>query len=120
MAGVVLTGHGKRPLGVLPVRIVIVPPPVGRGLGVVPGGVLPLLLASERRDVEIVPRAPHRLVATTIHGIRRRSAARPSRARVNSFSFNSIRSQASCHSCGETIAGFCIETLPPSATCWTT
>src|SRR5215216_2185059 len=40
---------------VLAVRVVVVPPLVRRGLRVALGRVLPLLLASERGDVEIAP-----------------------------------------------------------------
>src|SRR4051794_24883420 len=43
--------------------------------------------------------------------MRRRSADSTSRARVNSFSFNSMRSQASCHSWGEAIAGVCMNSV---------
>src|SRR5919106_1462424 len=43
--------------------------------------------------------------STAIHGIRRRSAASASRARVSSFSFTSSSSRAACHSWGETIVG---------------
>src|SRR5205823_955589 len=43
--------------------------------------------------------------STASHGIRRRSAASASRARVNSFSFTSSRCRAASHSCGDTILG---------------
>src|SRR5437879_10369091 len=43
--------------------------------------------------------------STASHGIRRRSAASASRARVNSFSFTSSCWRAASHSCGETIGG---------------
>ena len=42
---------------------------------------------------------------TASHGIRRRSAASASRARVSSFSFTSSRWRAASHSCGVTIDG---------------
>jgi hypothetical protein len=42
---------------------------------------------------------------TAIHGIRRRSAASASRARVIAFSLSSSWSHAACHSCGDTTAG---------------
>src|SRR5438552_7067834 len=48
------------------VRVVVVPPLVRRSLRVALGRVLTLLLAAERGDVEVVPRAPHLLVATGI------------------------------------------------------
>src|SRR5215213_7980746 len=41
------------------VGVVVVPPLVWRGLGIALRRVLPLLLAAERGDVEIVPGAPH-------------------------------------------------------------
>ena len=44
-----------RRLRVLAVRVVVVPPLVRRGLRVALGRVLPLLLTSERGDVEIAP-----------------------------------------------------------------
>ena len=44
-----------------------------------------------------------------MRGIRRRSAASASPARVNSFSLTSSSSRADCHSCGETIGGIFIE-----------
>src|SRR5256714_5292458 len=43
--------------------------------------------------------------STASHGIRRRSAASASRARVNSFSFTSNFWRAASHSCDETILG---------------
>src|SRR5919112_5755453 len=52
--------------GGVAVRVVVVPPLVGRGLGVALGRVLPLLLAPERGDVEVAPGAPHRLVAARV------------------------------------------------------
>src|SRR5262245_33679928 len=48
------------------VRVVVVPPPVGRGLGVALRRVLPFLLAAERRDVQVAPGAAHRLVAPVV------------------------------------------------------
>src|SRR6266545_6933993 len=50
----------------LAVGVVVVPPPVRRGLRVPLRRVLPLLLAAERGDVEVVPRAPHLLVAAGV------------------------------------------------------
>src|SRR5688500_16405866 len=44
------------------VRVVVVPPHVGRGLWIALGRVLPLLLTTQGSDVEIAPCAPHRLV----------------------------------------------------------
>src|SRR6476660_4047121 len=52
--------------GAVPVRVVVVPPLVWRGLGVALRRVLPLLLAPECGDVEVAPGAPHRLVATAV------------------------------------------------------
>src|SRR5918998_2440654 len=46
--------------------------------------------------------------STSILGIRRRSAASASRARVCSFSFTSSFSRAAFHSSGVTIGGICI------------
>src|SRR5258705_8934141 len=54
----------RRGLGV--VVVVPVPPLVRWGLGVTLWRVLPLLLAPERSDVEIVPGAPHLLVAAVV------------------------------------------------------
>src|SRR5215510_9372600 len=51
-------------LGARRVAVVVVPPLVCRGLGVALWRVLPLLLPTERSDVEITPGASHRLVAT--------------------------------------------------------
>src|SRR5262249_23018110 len=48
------------------VLIVPVPPLVGRGLRVAFRRVLPGLLASERRRIEVAPGAPHRLVAPAV------------------------------------------------------
>src|SRR5690349_6931094 len=56
-------------LRALPVRIVIVPPLVGRGLGVALRRFLPRLLATECGDVEVVPGAPHGLVTTAVDEI---------------------------------------------------
>src|SRR5215212_9155120 len=52
--------------GGVAVLVVEVPPLVRRRLGVALGRVLPLLLAPERRDVEVGPGAPHRLVAAAV------------------------------------------------------
>src|SRR5712692_10565199 len=54
----------RRGLGV--VVVVPVPPLVRRGLGVTLWRVLPGLLTPERRDVEVAPGAPHRLVAAAV------------------------------------------------------
>src|SRR5919198_5058097 len=51
---------------VLAVRVVVVPPLVRRGLWVALGRVLPLLLAPERRDVEIAPGGAQVLVAAGV------------------------------------------------------
>ena len=48
------------------VRVVVVPPLVRRSLRIVLRRVLPLLLTAERGDVEVVPRAPHLLVAAVV------------------------------------------------------
>src|SRR6202050_845014 len=48
------------------VVIVPVPPLVRRGLGVTLWRVLPSLLTAERRDVEVAPEGPHRLVAAVV------------------------------------------------------
>src|SRR5262249_13880067 len=47
-----------------------------------------------------------------IHGIRRRSAAMASRARVNSFSLTSSCCRAASHSCCDTIGGVFIAICP--------
>src|SRR5215216_1352299 len=52
--------------GVLAVRVVVVPPLVRRGLRVALRGVLPLLLAPERGDVEIAPGGAHVLIAAGV------------------------------------------------------
>src|SRR5215510_13195474 len=54
----------RRGLGV--VVVVPVPPLVRWGLGVTLWRVLPSLLTAERRDVEVVPGAPHLLVAAVV------------------------------------------------------
>src|SRR5712664_3097952 len=54
----------RRGLGV--VVVVPVPPLVRRRLGVTPWRVLPNLLTAERRDVEVAPGGPHRLVAAVV------------------------------------------------------
>src|SRR5262245_4332126 len=54
-----------RCLGVV-VCVVPVPPLVRRRLRVALRRILPFLLAPERRDVEIVPGAPHLLVAAVV------------------------------------------------------
>src|SRR6266702_8532274 len=51
--------------------------------------------------------------STASHGIRRRSAASASRARVSSFSFTSSCWRAASHSCGDTIGGVFIARYPP-------
>src|SRR5215471_5411236 len=48
------------------VVIVPVPPLVRRSLGVALRRVLPSLLTSERRDIEVAPGGPHRLVAAAV------------------------------------------------------
>src|SRR6516225_3944884 len=50
--------------------VVPLPPLVRRGLRVALGRVLPFLLATERGNVEIVPRAPHLLVAAAVNEVR--------------------------------------------------
>src|SRR5215210_4296075 len=50
----------------LGVGIVVVPPPVGRGLRVALRRVLPLLLAAERGDVEVTPGRPQGLVTAGV------------------------------------------------------
>src|SRR5258708_603469 len=54
----------RRGLGV--VVVVPVPPLVRRGLRVTLWGVLPSLLTAERREVEVAPDGPHRLVAAVV------------------------------------------------------
>src|SRR5687767_6776438 len=63
-----------------------------------------------------VPSGPSKLYSfsTAIHGIRRRSAASASRARVCSFSLTSSSSRAVFHSSGETTGGVFTLLLPPS------
>src|SRR5215211_2960853 len=50
----------------LAVSVVVVPPPVRRGLRVTLRRVLPLLLAAERRDVEVGPGGAHPLVTAGV------------------------------------------------------
>src|SRR6516225_3824221 len=57
----------RRGLGV--VVVVPVPPLVRRGLGVTLWRVLPNLLTAERRDIEVVPGGPHRLVAAAVNEV---------------------------------------------------
>src|SRR5215831_20312953 len=54
----------RRGLGV--VVVVPVPPLVWRALGVSFWRVLPSLLTAERRDIEVAPGGPHRLVAAVV------------------------------------------------------
>src|SRR5579863_9798786 len=61
----------RRGLGV--VVVVPVPPLVRRGLGVTLWRVLPSLLTAERRDIEVAPGAPHRLVAAVVDEVGARS-----------------------------------------------
>src|SRR5205085_12107010 len=61
-----LLGRHIRAKPGLAVVVVVVPPLVRRRLGVALRRVLPLLLASERGDVEVGPGGAHRLVATAI------------------------------------------------------
>src|SRR4051812_575742 len=58
-----------RSCGHLVVLVVQVPPLVGRRLRVALRRVLPLLLASERGDVEVAPRAAHVLVTAVVYEI---------------------------------------------------
>src|SRR5206468_1486858 len=51
-------------------------------------------------------------LSTATHGIRRRSAASASRARVSSFSFTRSCWRAASHCCGETIGGVSIGRCP--------
>src|SRR5208283_842164 len=51
--------------------------------------------------------------STAIHGIRRRSAASASWARIWAFSFTSSCWRAASHFCGETIDGVCMASCPP-------
>src|SRR5262249_31279908 len=50
--------------------------------------------------------------STAIHGIRRRSAARVSRARIRAFSFTSICWRAASQASGDTIGGVFIPRCP--------
>src|SRR5215472_6670649 len=63
---------------------------------------------SNRSSRLALPLGPSNLYSfsTTIHGIRRRSAASASRARVNSFSFTRSFWRAAFHPFGDTIFGF--------------
>ena len=54
-------------------------------------------------------------LSTASHGIRRRSAASASRARVNAFSLTSSSCRADSHSSGDTIGGVFIAGSPSSA-----
>src|SRR5262249_21771169 len=54
----------RRGLGA--VVVVPVPPLVRRGLGVTLRRVFPSLLTAERRDIEVAPGGPHRLVAAVV------------------------------------------------------
>src|SRR4030095_241864 len=62
---------------------------------------------SKRSSRLALPLGPSNLYSfpTASHGIRRRSAASASRARVNSFSFTRSSWCAAFHSCGETTFG---------------
>src|SRR5947209_19885848 len=52
------------------VRVVVVPPAVGRCSWVARGRVLPLFLAAQRGHVEVAPCAPHVLVAAGVDEVR--------------------------------------------------
>src|SRR5215468_12579690 len=52
--------------GLSVVVVVPVPPLIWRGLGVTLRRVLPGLLTAERREVEVAPDGPHRLVAAVV------------------------------------------------------
>src|SRR6476661_5818413 len=56
--------------GGVAVRVVVVPPLVGRRLRVAVGRVLPRLLAAERGQVEVAPRAAHGLVSAAVDEVR--------------------------------------------------
>src|SRR5260221_10142047 len=62
-----------------------------------------------------VPVGPSNAYAcsTAIHGIRRRSAASASWARIWAFSLTSSCWRAASHACGETIDGVCMASCPP-------
>src|SRR5918995_779848 len=71
-AGLELVAQTQRGLGPLLPRaglraefVVQPPPPIRRGLRIALGRVLPLLLAAKRGDIQVVPRAPHLLIAAT-------------------------------------------------------
>src|SRR5215470_4713047 len=70
------------------------------------------LRPSNRSSRLILPLGPSNsyFFSTSIHGIRRRSAASASRERVKTFSFTSICSRAASHSSRDTIEGIFIAT----------
>src|SRR5215469_8561326 len=69
---------------------------------------------SNRSSRLTLPRGPSNSYAfsTAIHGIRRRSAASASRARISAFSFTSICWRAASQSCGDTTGGVLIPRSP--------
>src|SRR3954453_4394226 len=62
---------------------------------------------SKRSSSVALPSGPSNTysLSTSSHGIRRRCAARASRARITSFSLTSISCRAAFHSCADTIGG---------------
>src|SRR5437868_13521497 len=56
--------------GLSAIVVMPVPPLVRRGLGVTLWRVLPTLLTSKRRDIEIAPDGPHRLIAAVVDEVR--------------------------------------------------
>src|SRR6195256_4864294 len=69
---------------------------------------------SNRSSRLALPSGPANTYAfsTATHGIRRRSAASASRARVRAFSLTRSFSRAASHSCGDTIAGVFMACCP--------
>jgi len=88
--------------------VVVVP---AEDLGLEEGAIDDQLPAAlEQVDEADLPLAPLEFVAfsTAIHGIRGRSAARASRARVSAFSFTSICWRAAAQVCADTMGGLFI------------
>src|SRR5207244_10817631 len=63
------------------------PPLIRRSLGIALRRVLPLLLAPERSDVEVVPGAPHLLVAAIVDEVGSEHAVASSAERVGAVPF---------------------------------
>src|SRR5262249_3709430 len=72
---------------IVAIFVVPIPPLVRRCLRITFWRVLPFLLAPERSDVEIVPRAPHLFVATIVDEVRTKHAVAIANERIGAVPF---------------------------------